>query len=154
VTARRHGGKGVDRHAPAHCDPVISLDVVRADAGLRRVCNPNGSWHHGAAGVKNSVPVLTCRLDDLIAALRRELQSLADLHDRVLTRSDLAKLLQLDEKTISALVKKHGLPARRVGRVYRFLLSEVLAWLKKQQSGAVKPSEPRRDEQERHHVQP
>lgn len=49
--------------------------------------------------------------------------------DEVLTRSQVAALLRVCTESVSRLVRKEGLPCRRVGKEYRFLRSEVVAWL-------------------------
>lgn len=52
------------------------------------------------------------------------------------TISDVAKHLQIAEDTILRWIARKGLPATRAGRVWRFKLSEVDAWMK---SGASAP---------------
>ena len=47
----------------------------------------------------------------------------------VLTVSQAAGLLQIDEQTVEALAKKGALPARRLGDQWRFSRSAVLEWL-------------------------
>jgi len=46
-----------------------------------------------------------------------------------LTRSQAAGVLGVCKRTVSALVRKKGLPHFRMGRQYRFLRSEILRWL-------------------------
>jgi excisionase family DNA binding protein len=50
-------------------------------------------------------------------------------NDEVLTRKQAAELLHLNIESISKLVRDEGLPCKRVGHEYRFLRSQVLAWL-------------------------
>ena len=73
-----------------------------------------------------------------LRALRSEVSCLRDLltescapaaHDEVLTRSQAAKLLGVCSESVSKLVRNLGLPCKRVGKEYRFLRSEVVAWL-------------------------
>lgn len=47
----------------------------------------------------------------------------------VLTRRDAAKLLGVTPVTLSKLVHQRGLPCHLVGEQWRFLRSEVLAWV-------------------------
>jgi excisionase family DNA binding protein len=47
----------------------------------------------------------------------------------VLTPAQLAELLQVDEKTVRGLAAKGELPARKVGREWRFSRQAVLDWL-------------------------
>jgi excisionase family DNA binding protein len=49
--------------------------------------------------------------------------------DEVLTRSQVAELLSVCTESVSRLVREDSLPCRRVGKEYRFLRSEVVAWL-------------------------
>jgi excisionase family DNA binding protein len=48
----------------------------------------------------------------------------------VLTRVQVAELLRVNIETVTKLVREDGLPCKRVGKEYRFLRSEVLAWLR------------------------
>lgn len=76
-----------------------------------------------------------------LRAMRGEVSSLRELvetrmqgrgvqlDDEVLTRSQVAKLLRVCGESVSKLVREEGLPCRRVGKEYRFLRSEVVAWL-------------------------
>ena len=47
----------------------------------------------------------------------------------VLTVEQLAKLLQVDDKTVRALAAKGELPGRKLGRHWRFSRQAVLDWL-------------------------
>jgi len=53
------------------------------------------------------------------------------------TLSEAATHLQVAEDTVLRWIAKKGLPAHRAGRVWRFRLTQVDAWL---QSGAAAPS--------------
>ena len=50
-------------------------------------------------------------------------------HNEVLTRIQVAELLSVCVESVSKLVRDDGLPCKRVGKEYRFLRSDVLAWL-------------------------
>ena len=52
----------------------------------------------------------------------------ADAPD-VLTPAQLAELLQVDEKTVRDLARRGEIPARKVGREWRFSRRAVLDWL-------------------------
>ena len=52
-----------------------------------------------------------------------------DSETEVMTPRQLADLLQVDEPTVVELAERGELPARRVGREWRFARSAVLAWL-------------------------
>ena len=69
-------------------------------------------------------------------AVREELESRAAPARDVLTAEDVAALLSVHVKTVAKLVVRDGLPARRLGREYRFSRPDVIAWLEQR---AVKP---------------
>jgi len=52
------------------------------------------------------------------------------------TLSETATHLQVAEDTVLRWITKKGLPAHRAGRVWRFKLSQVDAWM---QSGGASP---------------
>jgi excisionase family DNA binding protein len=62
-------------------------------------------------------------------AVREELASHRDPERDVLTAEQVADMLAVHVKTVAKLVVREGLPARRLGREYRFDRGEVLAWL-------------------------
>lgn len=73
-----------------------------------------------------------------LRAVRSEVASLRDMlaelgqapaNDEVLTRKQTAELLRVCIESITKLVRDEGLPCKRVGKEYRFLRSQVLAWL-------------------------
>ncbi len=49
--------------------------------------------------------------------------------DQLLTLPELARLLQLSEKTVRRLVGARRLPCVRLGRSVRFIPGDVLRWL-------------------------
>lgn len=57
----------------------------------------------------------------------------------VMTREHVGQLLHVHPNVVSTYVKKRGLPARRVGGEWRFLKSEVMAWILAQE--AIKGAE-------------
>lgn len=70
-------------------------------------------------------------------AMRSEMASLRELlaagqapaNDEILNRKQAAELLRVCIESITKLVREEGLPCKRVGKEYRFLRSQVLAWL-------------------------
>lgn len=58
-------------------------------------------------------------------------------YDEVLTRDEIAQLLKVSTKTVSSLVKRQGLPCKKVGKEYRFLKSDVLDWVRNRNPGAT-----------------
>ena len=54
----------------------------------------------------------------------------------VLTVRDVAKLLQVDEKTIYRLVKKKELPGFKVAGTWRFKQEDIDEWIERQKEAA------------------
>lgn len=48
----------------------------------------------------------------------------------ILTTVQAAELLHVHPKVVGAYVRKRALPAHRIGREYRFLREEIVAWVK------------------------
>jgi excisionase family DNA binding protein len=63
-----------------------------------------------------------------VASLRDLLAGQAPANDEILTRKQTADLLHVCIESISRLVRDEGLPCRKLGKDYRFLRSQVLAW--------------------------
>ena len=51
------------------------------------------------------------------------------MEDEVLTLAEAASLLKVSDTTVYQLTRSGELPARKVGREWRFLRSRLLAWL-------------------------
>ena len=51
------------------------------------------------------------------------------MQDDVLTLEELATFLKVSETTTYSLVRSGELPGRKVGREWRFVRSQILAWL-------------------------
>lgn len=71
-----------------------------------------------------------------VRAMRTEIASLRDLltgqapaNDEILSRRQTADLLGVCIESVTKLARDKGLPHRRVGHEYRFLRSQVMAWL-------------------------
>lgn len=48
--------------------------------------------------------------------------------DEIMTRAEVAQLLRCSEPHVTALIERDALPAFRLGKLWRFKRSEVLAW--------------------------
>lgn len=64
-----------------------------------------------------------------LANLREAVHAQAPSGDEVLTRRQAADLLCVCIETITKLARDEGLPCKRVGKDYRFLRSQIMAWL-------------------------
>lgn len=81
-------------------------------------------------------------LQDLIrVAVRNEIETClqdgrfgTEFMDEVWNRKQVAEFLGVRCETISEGVSKKEIPARKVGREYRFLKSQIVAYLKKNKS--------------------
>lgn len=62
------------------------------------------------------------------SVMREELANHQNPAREVLTAEHVAEMLEV-HVTVAKLVIRDGLPARRLGREYRFNRAEVLAWL-------------------------
>ncbi|MFT4234337.1 MAG: helix-turn-helix domain-containing protein [Microbacterium sp.] len=62
-------------------------------------------------------------------------------HHEVLTTDEAAALLRVSTKTVLQLVRSGVLPGEKVGRAWRFLKSDVLAYVRGE-SAASKRGEP------------
>lgn len=76
---------------------------------------------------------VTLTIDDFRSLVREvirgELASLAgEAHD-VMTRDEAAAMLKVHPKVLVTYVKRFNLPAKRLGREWRFRRSELLRWL-------------------------
>jgi excisionase family DNA binding protein len=55
--------------------------------------------------------------------------------DRILTLVEAATLLRVSERTLWARVKKDELPYFRVGKQYRFVEADLIAWARSEAGG-------------------
>jgi excisionase family DNA binding protein len=69
-------------------------------------------------------------LRELVADTVGAFEANAPVQCDVLTRVQVAELLSLSIETVTKLVRDDSLPCKHVGKEYRFLRSEVLAWLR------------------------
>jgi excisionase family DNA binding protein len=54
----------------------------------------------------------------------------------IMTRSEVALLLRCSEPHVVALIEREQLPAFRLGKLWRFRRSEVLAWCERRENGS------------------
>jgi excisionase family DNA binding protein len=59
-----------------------------------------------------------------------------DVPGEIMTRSEVAELLRCSEPHVVALIEREGLPAFRLGKLWRFRRSEVLAWCERRENGS------------------
>jgi excisionase family DNA binding protein len=53
----------------------------------------------------------------------------------IMTRSEVAKLLRCSEPHVVALIEREQLPAFRLGKLWRFNRSDVIAWCERRSNG-------------------
>jgi excisionase family DNA binding protein len=80
-----------------------------------------------------SVLAVTLTIDELRALVREESRggpssAVVDAPE-VMTREQVAKLLQVHPNVVGRYIRSEGLPARKLGNEWRLLRSEVLGWL-------------------------
>ncbi len=63
------------------------------------------------------------------SVIREELQKQPQAAPEVLTAERVGEMLGVHPKTVAKLVTRDRLPARRLGREYRFKRDEVVSWL-------------------------
>lgn len=85
----------------------------------------------------NTAPAFTLTVDDLESLVSRKVrEAIGELETRlaneIMTRAQVAELLQVHPAVVGRYVKKKALPARKVGSEWRFKRSEVLRWLDRQ----------------------
>lgn len=76
--------------------------------------------------------VIDLRVSELREIIRDELRGVLaerESAEALLDLKQAAELLKVHPRTVSAMVRRDGLPALQVGQSYRFRRSEVLAWL-------------------------
>lgn len=81
-------------------------------------------------------PILVIQADELRALIRAEVRAaLSDASSPtsdVLTREQVADMLQVDPVTVATYAKKRGLPYSRLGRQWRFSRAAVTKWMQEQ----------------------
>lgn len=107
--------------------PPASLDAAR----MRAVLDGHPQQpERDPSGPAPITTILGVKPAELVAIFRRELGSLCDLRDEVMTQAQVAELLHYNPKTVHRLTKEEGLPMVRVGNQKRFLRSQVIEWVK------------------------
>jgi excisionase family DNA binding protein len=61
------------------------------------------------------------------------------MDDRWLSVADIAEYLGISKDTVYAWTEKKGLPAHRIGRLWKFKRSEVDEWVHNGQAADVQP---------------
>ena len=128
-----------DDPPPAASPPkgsVVNLTARRAERALARIA----ARREGIASIRPGVGAETIRVivREELGSLRRELSELATTNDNVLTLDGAAELLGVCSKTVLAWRRDQGLPAHRAGSTWRFLRSELLAWVRAQRGRDVR----------------
>lgn len=59
-----------------------------------------------------------------------------DAAGEIMTRSEVAELLRCSEPHVVALIERETLPAFRLGKLWRFKRTEVLAWCERRSNGS------------------
>jgi excisionase family DNA binding protein len=115
---------------------VVNLTARRAERALARIA----ARREGIASIRPGVGAETIRVivREELGSLRRELSELATTTDNVLTLDGAAELLGVCSKTVLAWRRDKGLPAHRAGSTWRFLRSELLAWVRAQRGRDVR----------------
>ena len=62
-----------------------------------------------------------------------------EMEDRWLSITEICKYLGVSNDTVYKWIDKHGMPAHRMGRLWKFKKDEVDAWVKA--GGAAEPAE-------------
>ncbi|MCL2861081.1 MAG: helix-turn-helix domain-containing protein [Firmicutes bacterium] len=55
---------------------------------------------------------------------------MGEAKQRLYTLAEMTEYLQLSREKVLELVQKEGLPARKIGKQWRFYIEEVDAWIK------------------------
>jgi excisionase family DNA binding protein len=75
-------------------------------------------------------------LEQLIERAVRRVAATAPAESKILTRAQVAELLQVHAVVVSRYVAEEDLPAHKVGGEYRFVRSEVMAWVTSKKGAA------------------
>jgi excisionase family DNA binding protein len=76
----------------------------------------------------------------VVSTARREGHpELAEGAREIMTRAEVAALLRCSEPHVLVLVEREGLPAFRLGKLWRFRCSEVVAWCERKTNGSRSP---------------
>jgi excisionase family DNA binding protein len=61
-----------------------------------------------------------------------------EMEDRWLSITEICKYLGVSNDTVYKWIDKHGMPAHRMGRLWKFKVSQVDAWI--ESGGAAEPT--------------
>ena len=60
----------------------------------------------------------------------KQIREIADMEDRWLSVDDMSKYLGVSNDTVYRWIGRHGMPAHRMGRLWKFKKDEVDYWVK------------------------
>lgn len=83
-----------------------------------------------------AVTLTVAQLEELMKRAVREAG--AGAPSEIMTREEVAAMLQLHVNVVGKFVKTEGLPACHVGGALRFVRSEVLAWVQSHHGAPVR----------------
>lgn len=75
---------------------------------------------------------------------------MAEINDRWLSVDEICKYLGIGKDTVYKLIDKHGMPAHRMGRLWKFKKDQVDAWV--EAGGAASDQQPEVTEGKRNEV--
>ena len=55
---------------------------------------------------------------------------MSNSNSEILTMEEVAKFLKIGKTTLYKLAREDKIPAQKIGREWRFLKSEIVAWMK------------------------
>jgi excisionase family DNA binding protein len=82
----------------------------------------------------NDSLAVTLTVDQLDAMIRKAVREEVTTREAdIMTRTDVAKLLKVAERTVVTYVEKQKLPAVKLPNGWRFFRADVVAWMKGRQ---------------------
>lgn len=82
-----------------------------------------------ASILRRELARLTDQVERLAGIVEGALAARTGDEDRLLSAKEAAELLHVCTKTLNTMVRREGLPARKLGGQYRYRRAEILAWL-------------------------
>lgn len=65
---------------------------------------------------------------------------MAEIHDRWLSVDEICKYIGVSKDTVYKWINKHGMPAHRMGRLWKFKKEQVDAWVEAGGAASDQPS--------------
>lgn len=83
--------------------------------------------------VERGTSIVVVKQTELVELIHDAVQTALD-HDQnadagFLGTSEVADMIGISKRSVAHYVRRYGLPARKIGRFWRFRREEVLAWL-------------------------